>query len=145
MCQYTPDNKRTKNTNQTKMCAIMVFYVYFVLYIELLFGNVDLKGSLNNTFITSNMNIGMSKQLRFDFQAGEQIVFMWFFYPIATNSVSLYVVERGEDSKLQLISAIDTGYNPVISNSNGKVSISFSNNYMGYMMFSTSKLDITVY
>lgn len=46
MCQYTPDNKRTKNTNQTKMCAIMVFYVYFVLYIELLFGNVDLNGSL---------------------------------------------------------------------------------------------------
>lgn len=51
MCQYTPDNKRTKNTNQTKMCAIMVFYVYFVLYIELLFGNVDLNGSLmNNLF-----------------------------------------------------------------------------------------------
>lgn len=48
MCQYTPDNKRTKNTNQTKMCAIMVFYVYFVLYIELLFGNVDLNGSLND-------------------------------------------------------------------------------------------------
>lgn len=45
MCQYTPDNKRTKNTNQTKMCAIMVFYVYFVLYIELLFGNVGLNGS----------------------------------------------------------------------------------------------------
>ena len=50
MCQYTPDNKRTKNTNQTKMCAIMVFYVYFVLYIELLFGNVGLNGSLNNVF-----------------------------------------------------------------------------------------------
>lgn len=48
MCQYTPDNKRTKNTNQTKMCAIMVFYVYFVLYIELLFGNVGLNGSFNN-------------------------------------------------------------------------------------------------
>lgn len=29
------------------MCAIMVFYVYFVLYIELLFGNVGLNGSLN--------------------------------------------------------------------------------------------------
>lgn len=58
MCQYTPDNKRTKNTNQTKMCAIMVFYVYFVLYIELLFGNVDLNGSLKskilNEFIVSN-------------------------------------------------------------------------------------------
>lgn len=47
MCQYTPDNKRTKNTNQTKMCAIMVFYVYFVLYIELLFGNVGLNGSID--------------------------------------------------------------------------------------------------
>lgn len=30
------------------MCAIIVFYVYFVLYIELLFGNVGLNGSLNN-------------------------------------------------------------------------------------------------
>ena len=29
------------------MCAIIVFYVYFVLYIELLFGNVGLNGSLN--------------------------------------------------------------------------------------------------
>lgn len=48
MCQYTPDNKRTKNTNQTKMCAIIVFDVYFVLYIELLFGDVGLNGSLNN-------------------------------------------------------------------------------------------------
>lgn len=52
MCQYTPDNKRTKSTNQTKMCAIMVFYVYFVLYIELLFGNVGLNGSLEN-YITA--------------------------------------------------------------------------------------------
>ena len=62
MCQYTPDNKRTKNTNQTKMCAIMVFYVYFVLYIELLFGNVGLNGSLNkadeNTL--SNWMVGYS-------------------------------------------------------------------------------------
>ena len=87
----------------------------------------------------------MSKELRFDFSAGEQIVFMWFFYPISTNSVSLYVVEHNEDSKLQLISATDIGYNPKIVNSNGKVSISFENNYMGYMMFSTSKLDITIY
>jgi hypothetical protein len=58
MCQYTPDNKRTKNTNQTKMCAIMVFYVYFVLYIELLFGNVGLNRSLEKlndfTDISSN-------------------------------------------------------------------------------------------
>ena len=104
----------------------------------------DLNGSLSNTFIISNMNVGMYKQLRFDFSAGEQIVFMWFFYPISTDSVSLYVVEHHEDSKLQLISATDTGYNPKIVNSNGKVSISFDNNYMGYMMFSTSKLDITV-
>lgn len=105
----------------------------------------DLNGSLNNTVITSCMNIGIHQKLCFDFSAGEQIVFMWFFYPAAINSVSLYVVERSGDSKLQLISAIDVGYNPEILNSNGKVSISFSNNYMGYMMFSTSKLDITVY
>ena len=88
------------------------------------------------------MNVGMCKQLRFDFSAGEQIVFMWFFYPSSINSVSLYVVEHNEDSKLQLISAKDTGYNPKILNSDGKVSISFDNNYMGYMMFSTSTLKI---
>ena len=105
----------------------------------------DLNGSLSNTFITSKMNVGAYKQLSFDFSAVEQIVFMWFFYPTSTNSVSLYVVEHHEDSKIQLISATDTGYNPEIVNSNGTVSISFSNNYMGYMMFSTSKLDITIY
>ena len=33
------------------MCAIIVFYVYFVLYIELLFGNVGLNGSLMNNLI----------------------------------------------------------------------------------------------
>lgn len=91
------------------------------------------------------MNIGVAKKLGFDFSESGQIVFMWFFYPVSTNSVSLYVVEHHEDSKLQLISAIDEGYNPTILNSNGTVSISFNNNYMGYMMFSTSKLDITVY
>lgn len=105
----------------------------------------DLNGSLSNTFITSNINVGEYKQLCFDFSANEQIVFMWFFYPISTDSVSLYVVEHHEDSKMQLISAKDLGYNPEIVNSNGKVSISFNNNYMGYMMFSTSKLDITIY
>ena len=30
------------------MCAIIVFYVYFVLYTELLFGDVGLNGSLNH-------------------------------------------------------------------------------------------------
>lgn len=60
MCQYTPDNKRTKNTNQTKMCAIMVFYVYFVLYIELLFGNVGFNGSLNDKFSQQDLVSNLS-------------------------------------------------------------------------------------
>lgn len=47
-CQYTPDKKEQSTQNQTKICAIIVFYVYFVLYIELLFGDVGLNGSLNN-------------------------------------------------------------------------------------------------
>lgn len=46
-CQYTPDKKEQSTQNQTKICAIIVFYVYFVLYIELLFGDVGLNGSLN--------------------------------------------------------------------------------------------------
>lgn len=45
-CQYTPDKKEQSTQNQTKICAIIVFYVYFVLYIELLFGDVGLNGSL---------------------------------------------------------------------------------------------------
>lgn len=47
-CQYTPDKKEQSTQNQTKICAIIVFYVYFVLYIELLFGDVGLNGSLGN-------------------------------------------------------------------------------------------------
>lgn len=49
-CQYTPDKKEQSTQNQTKICAIIVFYVYFVLYIELLFGDVGLNGSLNTVF-----------------------------------------------------------------------------------------------
>lgn len=41
------------------MCAIIVFYVYFVLYIELLFGNVGLNGSLMNMHFTA---IGLSNR-----------------------------------------------------------------------------------
>lgn len=45
------------------MCAIIVFYVYFVLYIELLFGNVGLNGSLNfqaNISWKDNSKIGVN-------------------------------------------------------------------------------------
>ena len=52
-CQYTPDKKEQSTQNQTKICAIIVFYVYFVLYIELLFGDVGLNGSLNSKKIPS--------------------------------------------------------------------------------------------
>lgn len=53
-CQYTPDKKEQSTQNQTKICAIIVFYVYFVLYIELLFGDVGLNGSLNTTIKRAN-------------------------------------------------------------------------------------------
>lgn len=60
-CQYTPDKKEQSTQNQTKICAIIVFYVYFVLYIELLFGDVGLNGSLENlnnfTDIPSNSDL----------------------------------------------------------------------------------------
>lgn len=106
----------------------------------------SLNGSLNNTFMASCMNIILHKELSLVFSSSEQIVFMWFFYPAIIESVSLYVVENTRNSNIsQLISAKNTEYNPTILNSDGKVSISFDNNYMGYMMFSTSKLDITVY
>lgn len=52
-CQYTPDKKEQSTQNQTKICAIIVFYVYFVLYIELLFGDVGLNGSLENVFYST--------------------------------------------------------------------------------------------
>lgn len=68
---------------------------------------------------------------------------MWFFYPASVESVSLYVVENTRNSNIsQLISAKNTEYNPTILNSDGKVSISFSNDYMGHMMFSTSPIKI---
>lgn len=47
-CSYTPIGKEQSTQNKTKMCAIIVFYVYFVLYTELLFGDVGLNGSLNH-------------------------------------------------------------------------------------------------
>lgn len=50
-CQYTPDKKEQSTQNQTKICAIIVFYVYFVLYIELLFGDVGLNGSLKSKIL----------------------------------------------------------------------------------------------
>lgn len=91
------------------------------------------------------MNIAIRKKMSFDFSLDEQIVFMLFFYPKIIDSVSLYVVENSRNSNiLQLISAKDTGYNPEILNSDGKVSISFDNYYMGYMMFSTSTLKIDI-
>lgn len=57
-CQYTPDKKEQSTQNQTKICAIIVFYVYFVLYIELLFGDVGLNGSLNTTIKRANTLYG---------------------------------------------------------------------------------------
>lgn len=59
-CQYTPDKKEQSTQNQTKICAIIVFYVYFVLYIELLFGDVGLNGSLNgknSTMVSKKYNL----------------------------------------------------------------------------------------
>lgn len=38
----------------------MVFYVYFVLYIELLFGNVGLNGSLNDKFSQQDLVSNLS-------------------------------------------------------------------------------------
>lgn len=45
------------------MCAIMVFYVYFVLYIELLFGNVGLNGSLISKLVLGQENTLTSSQI----------------------------------------------------------------------------------
>lgn len=56
-CQYTPDKKEQSTQNQTKICAIIVFYVYFVLYIELLFGDVGLNGSLKGVINTKNFEV----------------------------------------------------------------------------------------
>lgn len=48
------------------MCAIIVFYVYFVLYIELLFGNVGLNGSLNHDINALNPSSSIKAYIRCD-------------------------------------------------------------------------------
>lgn len=68
-CQYTPDKKEQSTQNQTKICAIIVFYVYFVLYIELLFGDVGLNGSLKNDISALNPSSGI--KLYTDFSIGK--------------------------------------------------------------------------
>ena len=46
--QYTPDNKRTKHTKSNKnVCNYSILCLFCIIYIELLFGNVGLNGSLN--------------------------------------------------------------------------------------------------
>lgn len=74
-CQYTPDKKEQSTQNQTKICAIIVFYVYFVLYIELLFGDVGLNGSLNSKFQIINPD-GITKN--FYYEKGIGIAGGWF-------------------------------------------------------------------
>lgn len=74
-CQYTPDKKEQSTQNQTKICAIIVFYVYFVLYIELLFGDVGLNGSLNSKFQIINPD-GITKNFYYEKSIGE--VGGWF-------------------------------------------------------------------
>lgn len=59
-CSYTPTGKEQSTQNKTKMCAIIVFYVYFVLYIELLFGDVGLNGSLNDKFSQQSLVSSLS-------------------------------------------------------------------------------------
>lgn len=96
------------------------------------------------TYIRSKINTFYSKKIAFNFSADEQIVFMWFFYPVSGSSISLYTVQNvvGADGVItQLISAKTTGYNPRITISNNEVEITFANNYMGYMMFSTSLIE----
>lgn len=68
-CQYTPDKKEQSTQNQTKICAIIVFYVYFVLYIELLFGDVGLNGSLNSKFQIINPD-GITKNFYYEKSIG---------------------------------------------------------------------------
>lgn len=77
-CQYTPDKKEQSTQNQTKICAIIVFYVYFVLYIELLFGDVGLNGSLNSKFQIINPD-GITKNFYYEKSIGKAGGWFRFF------------------------------------------------------------------
>lgn len=95
-CQYTPDKKEQSTQNQTKICAIIVFYVYFVLYIELLFGDVGLNGSLKGETVSSidleDLNTGWKGVLNFTVRNGICYVSAWgVSHPDGTGaSITVY-------------------------------------------------------
>lgn len=88
------------------MCAIIVFYVYFVLYIELLFGNVGLNGSLNlvpiNVAKTSSKFVYTSYEF---FRIGH---IGW--YNIWLTCPSIQGADKYEESVFKLLDGIDVRY-----------------------------------
>lgn len=129
MCQYTPDNKRTKNTNQTKMCAIMVFYVYFVLYIELLFGNVGLNGSLKTYVKRWYIDIATNEDKYYEVfsYTAEKDCFVFICaetYYTSPQPLGLKIsvessIYAGNDDSYQIISKIESNnYNEIATSCN---------------------------
>lgn len=96
-CQYTPDKKEQSTQNQTKICAIIVFYVYFVLYIELLFGDVGLNGSLN----------------RHDNFKFRKVIDNWSSASQVSGGCGIYKVNTIEDNFYNLISKHVTNFKNV--------------------------------
>lgn len=98
-CQYTPDKKEQSTQNQTKICAIIVFYVYFVLYIELLFGDVGLNGSLKINiplvvkFIDDTKITSQNHKYFADLQSG---VFVYFL--VCPTGESVFGFSFGENN-----------------------------------------------
>lgn len=98
-CQYTPDKKEQSTQNQTKICAIIVFYVYFVLYIELLFGDVGLNGSLKINiplvvkFIDDTKITSQNPKYFADLQSG---VFVYFL--VCPTGESVFGFSFGENN-----------------------------------------------
>lgn len=95
------------------MCAIIVFYVYFVLYIELLFGNVGLNGSLNSTVVFNQDSVQITKIsphayiLHIDklislSEAWKEIVLGDIPFPCANTSTNI-VTQNGDPVYLMIV------------------------------------------
>lgn len=77
--QYTPDNKRTKHTKSNKnVCNYSILCLFCIIYIELLFGNVGLNGSLNSEIIAVHVEDPFSGTVYYTIRGGICIVQIWF-------------------------------------------------------------------
>lgn len=125
-CQYTPDKKEQSTQNQTKICAIIVFYVYFVLYIELLFGDVGLNGSLrkqNEKTCTLVNATGLAEYIRNGFMV--QVIMEITPTKLENNAILLKGLPIPPRILYMTLPAINGNNIPCVINGNGELIIYF--------------------